>query len=121
MLQKQRDADWARARLIMAMREVRQSLINPPKDRPIAEMLLREAPHNPKIRENLCKQNGELLSVSTLRGRVADLIEFAETQLGPRPPGLRNRSRRDRAIDLIVGRPAELAAHKPRRSRVAER
>jgi hypothetical protein len=49
--------------------------------------------------------------VGYLRTLVADAIHFAETKLGPVPPGREGRSRHNRALDLICGDETEIASH----------
>lgn len=108
------DFELAYVNLIIAFREIRSSLVNPTVrdlDSQIAATLLREAGHNPKVSACLRTQRGELPVIGYLRGRVANLIGFAEKQLGPSPPGRENRSPRNRAIDLILWYESERAPY----------
>jgi hypothetical protein len=108
------DTGLARTNLIQAMREVRASLIKSAArnfDVRIAEILRREAKHNPKVLVLLRKSKGDLPTIGHLRGRVADFIGFVETQLGPAPPGRESLLARNRAIDLILGNKDELASY----------
>jgi hypothetical protein len=98
------EADLARRRLAVAMREVRQSLIiSTVRDSndAIAEILLRAAQDNPQVAENLRKRNGKLPTRGYLGDRVADLVRFVEARLGPAPRDPQRR--RDRAMNLIRG------------------
>lgn len=108
------DAGLAQNNLVLAMREVRASLIKSADrnfDVRIAEILRQEAGLNPKVSSLLRKSNGALPSIGYLRGRIATFIGFVKTQLGHAPPGRETRSARNRAIDLILGNKDELVSY----------
>jgi hypothetical protein len=76
----------------------------------IAERLLREARDDSWLAEKLFTQKRRLPSQGYLRIRVRALIKLAESQLGLPPPNRTKRRRRYRAIELLLGHPAEVAA-----------